>query len=85
MSLLYFITLKLDTTLGRTPLVDGSARRRDLYLTTHDILLTAMPQPEFEPAVPASERPQNYTLDRAANWIGKIVVSVSKIRSRTAL
>jgi len=24
----------------------------------------------FEPAIPASERPQNYTLDRAATGIG---------------
>ena len=24
-----------DTTVGRTPLDEGSARRRDLYLTTH--------------------------------------------------
>jgi hypothetical protein len=26
------------TTLGRTPLDEGSARRRDLYLTTHNTL-----------------------------------------------
>jgi hypothetical protein len=30
-------TIKLrHTTLGRTPLEEGSARRRDLYLTTHN-------------------------------------------------
>jgi hypothetical protein len=29
------ITLR-HTTLGRTPLDEWSARRRDLYLTTHD-------------------------------------------------
>jgi len=28
-----------NTTLGRTPLDEGSARRRDLYLTTHNITL----------------------------------------------
>ena len=27
-------------TVGRTPLDEGSAHRRDLYLTTHDILNT---------------------------------------------
>ena len=32
---LHLITLR-HTTLGRTPLDEGSARRRDLYLTTHN-------------------------------------------------
>jgi hypothetical protein len=26
---------------------------------------------EFEPAIPANERPQTYALDRATIWIGK--------------
>jgi hypothetical protein len=30
-----FTITRLDTTLGRTPLDEGPARRRDLYLTTH--------------------------------------------------
>ena len=44
---------------GRTPLDEGSAHRRDLYLTTHDSRKrqTSMPPEEFEPATPASERP----------------------------
>jgi hypothetical protein len=33
--LLQLITLR-HTTVGRTPLEEGSARRRDLYLTTHN-------------------------------------------------
>jgi hypothetical protein len=32
----FTITLFRHTTLGRTPLDEGSARRRDLYLTTHN-------------------------------------------------
>jgi hypothetical protein len=48
------------TTLGRTPLDEWSARRRDLYLTTHNThkRQTSMPPTAFEPAIPASERPQ---------------------------
>ena len=53
-------TYKTHTTLGMTPLDEGLARHGDLYLTTHkthkrEILV---PLAEFEPAVPASERPQ---------------------------
>jgi len=32
---------------------------------------TSMPLEEFEPAIPASERPQNYALERAAIGIGE--------------
>jgi hypothetical protein len=50
------------TTLGRTPLDEWSARRRDLYLTTHNThnRQTAMLQAGFEPAIPASERRQTH-------------------------
>ena len=53
------------TTLVRT------ARLRD-YLTTHNIhnRETSMPPAGFEPAIPASERPQDHALDRAATGIG---------------
>jgi len=58
------------TTLGWTPLYKWSARRRDLYLTTHNThnrLTSMLPPPVgFEPTVPAIERPQTYALDRAA-------------------
>jgi len=52
------------TTVGRTPLDEWSARRRDLYLTTHDNhkRQTSMPPVEFEPTIPASERPQTHAL-----------------------
>jgi hypothetical protein len=60
------------TTLGRTPLDEGSARRRDLYLTTHNThkTQTSMPPVGFEPAIPASEQLQTHALDRAATAIG---------------
>jgi hypothetical protein len=47
---------------------DGSARRRDLYLTTHAIHKRQiyMHHVVFEPAFPGNERPQPYILDRAA-------------------
>ena len=53
------------TTVGRTPLDEGSARRRDLYLTTHntDNRQTSMPPVGFELTISAGERPQTYDLD----------------------
>jgi hypothetical protein len=61
------ITLR-HTILGRTPLDERSARRRDLYLTTHYThnRQTSMPPVEFEPLIPASEQPQTDALDRVA-------------------
>jgi hypothetical protein len=67
------ITLR-HTTLGRTPLEEWSARRRDLCLTTHNTekRQTSMPPGAFEVAIPASERPQTPTLDSSATGIGTI-------------
>ena len=47
-------------TLGRIPLEEWSARRRDLYLTTHNThkRQTSMPAAGFECAIQASERLQ---------------------------
>ena len=46
-------------TVGRAPLDEWSARRRDLYLTTHDThnRQISMPQVGFEPKISAGERP----------------------------
>ena len=46
--------------VGRTPLDEWSARRRDLYLTTHDThnRQISMPPVGFEPTISAGERPQ---------------------------
>ena len=60
------------TTVGRTPLDERSARRRDLYLTTHNThnRQTSMLPMGFEPTISAGERPQTYALDRAATGTG---------------
>ena len=60
------------TTVGRTPLDEWSARRRNLYLTTHNTHNTqiSMPPVGFEPTISAGERPQTYALDRAATGTG---------------
>jgi hypothetical protein len=67
----FTITHFRHTTVGRTPLDEWPARRRDLYLTTHNThkRKTSMPPVGFEPAIPASERPQTHALDRAATGI----------------
>ena len=48
------------STVGRTPLDERSARRSDLYLTTHDTnnRQISMPPVGFEPTISAGERPQ---------------------------
>ena len=60
------------TTVDRTPLDEWSACRRDLYLTSHNThnRQTSMPPVGIEPTIPASERPQTYALDHAANGTG---------------
>jgi len=67
----FTITLR-HATAGRTPLDEWSARRRDLYRTTHNThkSKTTIPPVEFEPAIPASEKPQTHALNRAATGIG---------------
>ena len=67
----FVITLR-RTILSRTPLDEWSARRRGLYLTTHNThnRQTSMPTARFEPAIPASERTQTHALDRAATGTG---------------
>jgi hypothetical protein len=53
----FTITIR-HTTLGRTPLDKWSARRRDIYLTTHNThnRQTSMSPAGFEPAIPAADR-----------------------------
>jgi hypothetical protein len=69
----HLITLR-HTTVGRTPLDKGSARRRDLYLTTQTQYKrqTSMPPVGFEPTIPASAPPQTHALDRSTTGIGWI-------------
>jgi hypothetical protein len=68
------------TTLGRTPLDKCPARRRDLYLTTHNThkRQTSMPPVQFEPTIPVSERQQTHALDRTATGIGYILLKPSQ-------
>jgi hypothetical protein len=60
------------TTFGRTPPDEWSARRRDLYLKTHNThnRQTSMSPSGFQPTISAGERPQTYALDRAATGTG---------------
>jgi len=74
-SLTRFIDLtQRCTTVGRTPLDEWSARRRDFYLTTHNThnRQTSMPSVEFETTISKGERPQTYALDGAATGTGNI-------------
>ena len=62
MERLFFVFLdhtKRRSTVGRTPLDERSARRRDLYPTTHDThnRQISMPPVGFEPTISAGERP----------------------------
>jgi hypothetical protein len=61
-----------DNTLSWTPLDGWSDRHRDLYLTTHNThKKQTSTRPEgFEPAIPASDRPQIQASHRAATRIG---------------
>jgi len=63
-------------TIGRTLLVRWSARRRDLYLTTHNTpnRQTSMPWVGFEPTISASEQPQTYASDRTATGTGSTLL-----------
>jgi hypothetical protein len=71
---------QLRNTFGRTPLKEWSARRRDLYLTTHNThnRQTSMSPVGFEATVSTCERPQTYALDCAATWTGKQAEAVQK-------
>jgi hypothetical protein len=62
------ITLR-HTIFGLTPLDDCSARRKDLYKTTHNTN-DYMPPAGFESEFPPCERPQTHALNRAAIGIG---------------
>ena len=61
------------TTVGRTPLDEWSARRRGLYLTTHNRQIS-MPPVGFESTISVGERPQTYALDSAATGTGSQLV-----------
>jgi len=68
----FMITLR-HTTLGRTPLEEWSARRRNLCFTTHNThnRQTSMPPARFKLTIPANEPPQTHVLDSVATGIGR--------------
>ena len=70
------------TTVSRIPLDEGSARRRDLYMTKYNIhnRQTSMRPVGFEPTISAGERPKTYALDRAATGTGHHVFYYRRIR-----
>jgi hypothetical protein len=92
-SLFYLLTsvevvyfhLHLHTTVGRTPLEEGWARRRDLYLTTQTLYnrQTSMSPVGFEPTIPARARPQTYPLNRAAARIDRFTYPNINVPCRT--
>ena len=63
-----------STTVGRNHLDEWSARRRDLYLTRHNIQnrQISMPPVGIEPTISARERPQTYALDPATTGNGRL-------------
>jgi hypothetical protein len=58
--MLGLIILSDTHTFGMTPLDEGWARRRDLYLTAHDTnkRKISMPLTGFETAIPTNKQPQ---------------------------
>ena len=82
----FAITLTLHTTLRRTPLDEWSARRRNLYLTTHNAhkRQTSMPPPVFEPTIPTGEWPQTHTLGQTATAIGEYLLVQSDCTRNTS-
>jgi hypothetical protein len=65
---------------GKTPLDEGSARRRNLYLTTHNThnRQTSIFPAGFEPAIPAGERLQT----PLGYWQGRILEVLKQERTR---
>ena len=72
------------TAVGRTPLDEGSARRRDLYLITHNTHKrhTSMSPAGFEPAIPASDRPQTLALHHLATETSNFQIMPCKSHTR---
>jgi hypothetical protein len=74
-SLLYLLVhTETHNIIGRSSLDEGSARRRDLYLTTQTLYKrqTYTSPVGFEPTIPASAWPQTYALDPAATGIDPV-------------
>ena len=66
----FTVTLR-HTTDNRTPPDELSARRLDIYLTTHNThnRQASMSPAGFKPSIPVSKRPQTHASDHAANGV----------------
>ena len=66
------------TTVDRTPLDEWSARRRDLYLTTHNThnRQTSMPPVGFEPTIPAVRAAADLRLRPRGHWDRHIYIYI---------
>ena len=66
------------STVGRNPLDEWSARRRDLYMTTHDThnRQISMPPVGFEPTISAGERPAAETSSGNVRRVERQTVTV---------
>ena len=72
--------------LGRTPLDEWSARRRDLCLTKHNTHKREIHNPlGFEPAIPGSKRPQTHALDHAGVGIAITVGNYHQIEDQASV
>jgi hypothetical protein len=73
--------IQRHTIVCTTPLDEWSARRRDLYMTTHNThnRQTSMPSAGFELSIPAGERLQIHVLDRSATGIGNTRLCAPKM------
>ena len=88
-----FTIILRHNALGRTPLDEWSARRKDLYLhnTQHSQQTDIHTPAGFEPAIPACERPQTRTLDRAGTGVDmpqlmcRFLTAKSQVRSQNFL
>ena len=74
-------------TVGRTLLDEWSARRRDLYLTTHNKhnRQTSTPPVGLEPTISAGKRPWTYALDCAATETGCCNHTASNFTTKTQI
>ena len=74
--LMFLDNTQRRSTVGRIPLDEWSARRRDLYLTTDDThnRQISMPPVGFEPTISAGERPQAAHLLRSSRGVLPTVV-----------
>ena len=77
------------STVGRTPLDEWSARRRDLYLTTHDTRnrQISMPPAGFEPTISAGERPTHNDAPQSVGllWTSDQLVAETSTWQHTTL